>query len=117
MALDDGRGRFLIFKLSYCKNGLLNFKIVGQNVILDRLCVFSTIVLSPEAQEDSAKGVIFFFYLLVVTATLLCLSGFDKQSHSFENLVHPPHVFVHEVRVVDLKKPMILFVLFKSPVA
>jgi hypothetical protein len=88
-----------------------------QYIVLDRFCFFSAVVLSPEVQEDSAKGVIFFLHLLVMAATLLCLPGFDEQGHGFKNLVHPPHVFVHKVRVVDLKEPMILFVLFESPVS
>lgn len=117
MALHNWTNCFLVFKLFYCKNGLLYFQIMHQNVVLYSFSIFSAVVLSPKVQENSTKGAIFFFHLLVVAATLLCLPGFNEQGHSFKNLVHSPHVFVHKVRVIDLKEPMIFFVLFESPVS
>lgn len=60
--------------------------------------------------EDYGEFTVFFLHLLVMTPTLLGLSSPDELLHRLENLVCPAHVAVHEVLVVELQEPVILFV-------
>jgi hypothetical protein len=68
-------------------------------------------VLLSKIEQDSGNAVILFFHFLVVTAALLCLPGPHKGCHCLENLVHPAHMFVQEMIVVNLQEPMITLIL------
>lgn len=55
-----------------------------------------------EIGDDGNEVVIFFFHLLMMASALFCLSGSDEGLHCLKNLVHPPHMSIHKVFVVDL---------------
>ena len=69
-----------------------------------------------EIQKDLSNSVIFFLHFLMMAATLLGLSGADKNRHRFEYFVHSSHVLIQEVMIVNFQEPMIPPVLFNSPV-
>ena len=59
---------------------------------------------------------IFFLHFLVVASALLGLPRSDEDRHRLEYFVHPPHMLIQEVVVVNFQEPMIPLVLLKSPV-
>ena len=77
--------------------------------------ILSAVVMMSKVSDYRDEVVIFLLHLLVVASTLLSLPGSDEGLHSLEDLVHASHVTIHEVFVVDLKKPMIFFVFFQQP--
>ena len=52
----------------------------------------------------------------MVAAALLGLPGANEGLHGFEYFVHAAHVSVHEMFIVNLKEPVITFVLLLHPV-
>jgi hypothetical protein len=72
------------------------------HIVVDRLEFKSLIVLVAEVADDCEEIVIFLLHLLVVAAALFGLSGADELLHGLEDLVHPPHVSVDKVPIVDL---------------
>lgn len=52
----------------------------------------------------------------MMASALFGLPGSHESLHGLENLVHTSHVSIHEMFVMHLKEPMILFVLFQTPV-
>ena len=68
-------------------------------------------MLLSKIEQNFGNAVILFFHFLVVTAALLCFPSPHKGCHCLENLVHPAHVFVQEMIVVDLQEPMISLIL------
>lgn len=52
----------------------------------------------------------------MVASTLLGLPGSHEDSHRLEYFVHPSHMLIQEVMVVNFQEPMIPLVLLKSPV-
>lgn len=75
------------------------------------------VVHASEIGNDGRKIVVFLLHLLMVAATLFRLPRAYKNFHSLEDLIHPPHVTIHEMRVVNLQEPMILFILLSGPMA
>jgi len=59
----------------------------------------------------------FFFHFLMMTTTLLRLSGFNKFGHTRKYSIHSPQASVQKMAVKYLQKPMISLVLFQRPVA
>ena len=57
------------------------------------------------------------FHFLVVAAALLGLPTSYENLHGFEDSVHPPHLSVHEVFVMDLQKPVVFLVFLQQPMA
>lgn len=70
-----------------------------------------------QIEDDVIEVFVLLFHLLVVGAALVSSPATEEVSHCFKNLVHPPHVFVLEVAVVDLQKPVVLALLHWIPVA
>lgn len=74
------------------------------------------IVVHPsEIGDDGCKIEVLLLHLLMMAATLFRLPRPYKNFHSLKDLIHPPHVTIHEMRVVNLQEPMILFILFGGP--
>ena len=74
-------------------------------------------MLLSEVQKDPTERTVFFFHFLMVASTLLCLSSSDEDGYRLEDLVHPPHVLVNEVRAIDLEEPMVLLIFLLGPVS
>ena len=74
------------------------------------------VVLLPETADYRDEVVIFFLHFLVVAAALLGLPCAHKGLHGFEYFVHAAHVPVNKMFVMNLKEPVISFVLLLHPV-
>ena len=53
----------------------------------------------------------------MVTSALLRFPSFDEISHTLEYLIRSPQVFINEVLVMQLEKPVIPFILFYRPMS
>jgi hypothetical protein len=58
-----------------------------------------------------------FLHFLMVAATLLGFPRGHKEGHGLKYFIHSPHVFVQEVMMVDLQKPVISLIFLDCPVA
>ena len=74
------------------------------------------VVLVPEVADYRDEVVVFLLHFLVVAAALLGLPGANEGLHGFEYFVHAAHVPIHKMFVVNLKEPVISFVLLLHPV-
>jgi hypothetical protein len=72
---------------------------------------------SQMQQNLTYRMVKLFLHLLVMAAALFCLSWSHKDRHRLEDLVHPPHEFVEKMMVMDLKEPVIFFILLDWPMS
>lgn len=60
------------------------------------------IVHLPEIGDDGRKIEVFFLHLLMMTATLFRLPRAYEYLHGLEDLIHPSHMSVHKMCVVNL---------------
>ena len=79
--------------------------------------ITTSIVSFPESFENLWKTAMLFFHLLVVTPALLSFPRQDKLLHGFEDFVHSPHLFVQEMRIMDLQEPVVSLVFIDIPVS
>lgn len=63
----------------------------------DRVSISTAIVNLPQFFDYFEETAMLFLHLLMVASALFCLSSGDKLFHRFEDLVHPPHMFVEEM--------------------
>jgi hypothetical protein len=68
-------------------------------------------VCFPQASNDGSEGKKFLFHLLMMGPALLGLSSSNKGLHRLENFVHPSHMSVDKMNVMEFQKPMIKFIL------
>ena len=86
-------------------------------VCSQRFNVFAVVVLESQVFDDGGKVMVLLLHLLVMASALLGLPGADKGLHGLEYLVHPPHVSVHKMFIVNLQEPMVFLVLLQQPVS
>ena len=97
------------------KDGVDDLDAIGVEVIEQEFFALGVIVLLSQINQNPGNAVVFFLHLLVVAPALLSLPGAHKGSHGLEDLVHPTHVLVQEMMIVNLKEPVISLVLLQSP--
>ena len=106
---------FGCFQLLNSSQTINELYLIVFDIFLHRSSVERRIVDFSQIADDRNKVQVLFLHLLMMTTTLFCLPGSDKNLHRFEDFVCPPHVSIHEMLVVNLQKPMILFILFDRP--
>lgn len=82
---------------------------------VDRMDVKSTVMFFSEARHNEDEVDVLFLHFLMVATTLFSLPRSHEQLHCFEDLVHPTHMPVHKVSVVNLQEPVISLVLLYRP--
>ena len=87
----------------------------GIDFLQDGLDINGAVVLFSEIGDDGGEVEVLLLHLLVMAATLLCLSCSHEHLHRLEDLVHATHVTIHKVTVVDLQEPVVSLVLLQRP--
>ena len=89
---------------------------ISLHIEQQRFRITGPIVRGPQFFEYFVETAMLLLHLLVVAATLLCLSCADELLHSFEDFVGASHVAVEEVAAVQFQEPVVSLVLFQLPV-
>ena len=97
------------------KDGVDNLDIIGVEIIEQEFLALGVIVLLSQIYQNLGNAVVFFFHLLVMAPALFSFPSSHKGGHGLEDLVHPAHVLVQEMMIVNLKEPVISLVLLQSP--
>jgi hypothetical protein len=100
--------------------GLRNKSLLDSLVQLPQFCeqlggICRTIVRHSQIVDNVIEVFVFLFHFLVVRAALIGGPTAQEVSHSLKNFIHPPHMLILEVAVVDLQKPMVLSFLLRIP--
>ena len=98
------------------EDGVDDLDIIGAEVIEQKFLALGVIVLLSQIYQNPGDAVVLLLHLLVMAPALLGLPGAHEGGHGLEDLVHPAHVLVQEMMIVNLKEPVIPLVLLQSPV-
>jgi len=98
------------------KNRIIYFDRVSVEIIDYKFFIFGVVVVLAQIEEDLSDCMVFFLHFLMVASALLGLPGAYKNGHCLEYFIHPPHMLIQKVMVVNFQEPMVPLVLLKDPV-
>ena len=96
---------------------LFLFNPVQSHIFKNHISIPSSVVTQSQSFKNIRETAVLFLHLLMVAPTLLCFPTYDKLLHCFEDFVHPSHVLVEKMVVMNLEEPMIPFVFINIPVS
>lgn len=75
------------------------------------------IELHSKLDQYLIERVILLLHFLVVASALFCFSSPDEVGHTFEDFVSAAQVFVDKMFAMELKEPMVKFILLSRPMS
>lgn len=86
-------------------------------VFFEKKFIFSGVVFTPDRFQDAVDLKPLSFHLLVMTSTLIVVSGFNEIRHNSKHLVEYGVIFVLKLISENLKKNTIFDFFFFSPMS
>lgn len=96
---------------------LHNENIVVFNILFQESVAVAAVVSCSETEQNLRESLVLLLHFLVVASTLLCFPSSHEFRHTCKYPVHPSQAAIHEMAMVDLKKPVVSFVFLHWPVS